>query len=213
MPFLKSLSARLGQFLALYGGWGLFAISFLDSTFVTFPLVNDLLLIHLSSRRPDRMLVYALQATAGSILGAYVMYALGTGGGRLIRRKFSPEKVSRAQRWLKRNDFVSVLVVSLLPPPTPFKLFLLAAGMLRVDPVRFGLALLVGRGLRFVTEGFLGAHYGARAEAYLRGNLGWVSLAAVALVLGMTLVYRRFKTPRGVEPVRDTPRSSPSDVR
>ena len=80
--------------------------------------------------------------------------------------------IAHAQRWLERNDFVAVLVASLLPPPAPLKVFILTAGLLRVNAVHFGLALLVGRGLRFAAEAWLGARYGVQAEDYLRHNLG-----------------------------------------
>lgn len=175
----------------LYGGWGLFAISFLDSSFLSFPLINDLLLLHLSSQRPDRVLIYVLQSTAGSVLGAYVIYAISRRGGQLLWGSASPGNKSRAGQWLERNDFAAVLVASLLPPPAPFKVFLITAGALRVNPARFGAALLVGRGVRFAAEGLLAARYGARAEIYLKENIAWVSLLAAALVVMMVLVYRQ----------------------
>ncbi len=190
MSFLKNLSVKLTHALVLYGGWGLFAISFLDSTFIPFPMVNDLLLMHLSSLSPARMPIYVFDCTAASVLGAYVLYGLGAGGGLFLRRKFSPEKIGRAQRWLDRNDFAAVLVISLLPPPAPFKLFLVTAGAVRMNRIRYGAALVVGRGARFVAEGWLAVLYGARAEAYLKANLGWVSLVVAIAVAGLTIAYR-----------------------
>lgn len=191
MSLLWSLFTKLGKLLALYGGWGLFAISFLDSSFVAFPLVNDLLLIHLASQHPERMPLYAIQATAGSILGSYVLYAIGRSGAQFAFRRSSPRWKSRAEHWLTRNDFVAVLFASLLPPPMPFKVFLLTAGALRVNAARFGAALVVGRGLRFGIEGFLGARYGVAAEAYIKDNAGWVSLVAAVAVVAATLIWRR----------------------
>ena len=76
MTFLKSLIANLSQFLTLYGGWGLLGISFLDSSFVPLPGVNDLLLIHLSAQNPSRAIVYALASTLGSVGGSFLMYGL-----------------------------------------------------------------------------------------------------------------------------------------
>jgi len=210
LSFLKSLSAQLAPILALYGGWGLLAISFLDSSFLSFPLVNDLLLIHLSSQYPGRVLIYALQSTAGSLAGAYVTYVISRRAGQLFLRKVSKENMARARHWLDRNDFVSILVASLLPPPAPFKVFLITAGVLRVDPVRFGAALLVGRGTRFLAVGFLGARYGAQAEAYLKANLGWVSLVVVGVVIGVTVISRWLARRRAGVRLPGTPdRSSP----
>jgi len=204
---MKSLTAKLGQFLALYGGWGLLAISFLDSSILSLPLVNDLLLIHLAARHPERVVLYAMQSTVGSILGAYLTYAIARGGGKYLLRRISAKRIARAQRWLDRNDFVSVLVASLLPPPAPFKVFLIAAGILRVNPVRFGTALLVGRGARFLVEGYLGARYGLQAEQYLKENLAWASLVAVAVVVVGTVVYRRLASRRRRRPSEGPPQA------
>ena len=66
MTFLKSLIAKLGQILALYGGWGLLGVSFLDSSIVPLPGLNDLLLIHFSAQNPARAIIYALASTLGS---------------------------------------------------------------------------------------------------------------------------------------------------
>ena len=193
MPFLKSLSAKLGPVLAVYGGWGIFLMSFLDSSFVPFPLLNDLAIIVLAAKHPGRAPLYALQSTVGSVLGCYLLYGIARGGGRYLRRKSMPAAIARAERWLGRNDFVALLVACLLPPPAPLKVFVITAGVLRVDAVHFGAALLVGRSLRFAADAWLGARYGAHAEAYLRQNFVWASLAAVVLVVCLTLIYRRIK--------------------
>ena len=190
---LKSLSAKLGQVLVLYGGWGLFAMSFLDSSLVPFPVVNDLALIVMASRRPARWPLYALASTLGSVLGVHLLYGIARGGGKFFFRKATPQAIARAQHWLERNDFVAILVASVLPPPAPMKVFILSAGLLRVNALRFGLALLVGRGLRFAADAWLGARYGLQAQDLVRHNLGWASLAAVIMIVGLALLQRLMK--------------------
>lgn len=207
---LKSLTQKLGFWLALYGGWGLFSLTFLDSSILSFPGITDLLLIHLASRQPDRALIYATQATAGSVLGGYLLYAITSRGGDYVLRKLSPEKMQRARRWLERNDFVSILVASLLPPPAPLKAFLIMAGVLRVNAVRYGAALLLGRSLRYGAVAWLGARYGLQAETYLKRNITWVSLEIVALVVVVTLVTRQFRRGRRAASPADKASSSSS---
>jgi undecaprenyl-diphosphatase len=187
---LKNLTLNLAHTLVLYGAVGLFAISFLDSTFIPFPMVNDILLMHLSSISPSRMPIYVLNCTVASVLGAFVLYGIGHGGGSFFRRRFSPEKMGRAQHWLERNDFAAVLVISLLPAPAPFKLFLVSAGAARMNRFRYGAALVVGRGARFFAEGWLAVLYGERAEAYLKANIVWVSLVVAVAVAAVTVAYR-----------------------
>ena len=202
MPFLKSLAARLGQVLGHYGG-GLFVLSFLDSSFIPFPGINDLALIVLASQHPARGAFYALLSTLGSLLGCCVMYGIARGGGKLAARRRSSSKGNGARRWLERNDFVAMLVMSLLPPPAPLKVFVLAAGALRMNVLHFGAALLVGRSLRFAAEAWLGARYGTEAEAYLKKNLTWASLVTILVVIGSTLLWRWWKG-RGVADSKDS---------
>jgi membrane protein YqaA with SNARE-associated domain len=192
LPFLKSLASRLGHVLALYGG-GLLVISFLDSSFIPFPGINDLALIVLASQHPARAPLYALLSTLGSLLGCYVMYGIARGGGMLAGGRPTPNKEPRARRWLERNDFVAMLVMAVLPPPAPLKIFVLVAGALRTNALRFGAALLVGRSLRFAVEAWLGARYGTQAEAYLKKNLTWASLVTILVVIGSTFLSRWWK--------------------
>jgi membrane protein YqaA with SNARE-associated domain len=208
---LKSLGIELGRALARYGGWGLFAMSFLDSSFVPLPLFNDLALILLAGQHPRRAFFYAVQSTAGSVLGNYAIYGLVRAGARFLWRRRTPNAVARAERWLKMNDFVALLVASLLPPPSPMKVFVLAAGLLRVNALHFGAAMLVGRGLRFGADAWLGARYGGQAEAYFRSRsrgMGWASLVAAVMIVSGVLAYRwwaRRRTGRGDSPTRSRP--------
>jgi membrane protein YqaA with SNARE-associated domain len=187
---LEHLVAILGPLLSRYGIWGLFAISFLDSSFLAFPVINDLLLIKLASINPHNAILAAAASTVGSMLGAYTLYAITRRGKRMLTKEGTETQKTQIRRWIERNDFVSIVVASLLPPPTPFKLFPIIAGGLRVDVTRFLLALLVGRGIRFGLEAWLGARYGPSAGRYLKGTVGWISLAVVAAIVLATLIHR-----------------------
>jgi membrane protein YqaA with SNARE-associated domain len=200
LPFLKSLSSKLGHVLALYGGWGLFAMSFLDSSFVPFPGVNDLALIILASRHPARAPFYAFMTTVGSLIGCYVLYGVARGAEKLAEGKSPSTKGNSVRRWRERNDFTTMLVMCLLPPPAPLKISVLTAGALRMNALHFGAALLVGRSLRFAAEAWLGARYGAQGEAYLKKNLEWASLVAILIVIGLTLLSRWWKGRRAFLP-------------
>jgi len=175
-------------------------ISFLDSSFIPFPGINDLALIVLASQHPARAPFYALLSTLGSLLGCYVIYGIARGGGRLAAGRAAPNKEPRARRWLERNDFVAMLVMALLPPPAPLKIFVLVAGALRTNALRFGAALLVGRSFRFAVEAWLGARYGAQAEAYLKKNLTWASLVTILVVIGLTFLSRWWKRRQAARP-------------
>jgi membrane protein YqaA with SNARE-associated domain len=188
--WLQVVAIHLGHVLGRYGGWGLFLINVLDSSVLAFPLINDLLLIHMASRQPALAPFYAVYCTAGSMAGSFAIYGLGRGGTRFFRRNPEMREAGRARRWLARNDFVTVLAAALLPPPAPFKVVPIVAGALRMRIPRLAAALLIGRGLRFAFEAWVGMRYGAQAETFLRYHLVFLSLAAAASIILLVATYR-----------------------
>jgi membrane protein YqaA with SNARE-associated domain len=175
-----------GMALAL-GGPGLFVIAFFDSSFLSFPQVVDFLLIWLTTQHPERMPYYATLATLGSISGCFALYWVARRGGEaFLRRRLSERHVERALRVVRRYGLLSVLVPSLLPPPAPFKIFVLGAGVAGVRTPDFLLAVAIGRGIRYFGEGVLAVWYGEQAIAFLTEHAARLALglAAAALVLG-----------------------------
>ena len=176
------------------GGLGLFVIAALDSSFLSFPQVNDLLIIYLSTKYPERMLYYASMTTAGSLLGCFLLYAVARKGGEVfLRKRFSPARVDRGMALYQRFGLLAVVVPSLLPPPTPFKIFVLMAGAAAVAPWRFGLAIVIGRGIRYFGQGYLAVRYGERAVEIVKANgtAAGIGLAVVALAIGLAFYLIR----------------------
>jgi membrane protein YqaA with SNARE-associated domain len=176
-----------GVALAL-GGPGLFVIAFLDSSILSFPEVVDLLIVWLTIQHPHRMVFYALLSTLGSIAGCLFLFLLARKGGEaFLKKRLHERHVERATAVVRKYGLLSVLVPSLLPPPAPFKIFVLAAGVAQVRIADFLIAVGIGRGIRYFGEGLLALWYGERAVAFLRDNARYValSMAVVALVLGV----------------------------
>jgi membrane protein YqaA with SNARE-associated domain len=190
VKFLHTLAKNLEHTLLLYGGWGLVGIATLDSAGLSMPGVKDFLLIYLSSRDPGRAWLYAVGCTLGTVVGSFFIYFIGHTGARLLKRKPSDREMSKAKKWLVKNDFLTVLVASLLPPPLPFKPILLGSGALKISPVRFAFALVLGGCLRFGAEAWIGVRYGVGGEDFLKRNLLWISLGFVAIVVVSTILYR-----------------------
>ena len=166
------------------GGPGLFLIAFLDSSFLSFPEVVDLLIIWLVTAHKHRVLYYALMPTLGSVAGCFALYLVGRKGGEaFLRRRFSERHVDRALTVFRKYGLLAVAVPALLPPPVPFKPFVLAAGVAGVRPVDFLIAVSIGRGIRYFGEAFLALWYGERAAQFLRDNARPVSLALAMTVL------------------------------
>jgi membrane protein YqaA with SNARE-associated domain len=171
------------DFLIPFGVFGLFAIALLDSALIPLPGGPDAVLIFLSTQNPARMPLYALGATAGSVLGCVILYYISRRAGRRALGKFPPQKQARVKELVDRYDVLSVLVASVLPPPFPFKLFVITAGVFRLSLVRFAAAVAVGRAFRFFLEGFLAVRYGERAKDLLAENYPAVGLGVAALVI------------------------------
>ena len=179
----------LQALVGVSGGLALFVIAFLDSTFVPFPTVNDLFLIALSIRNPARMPYYAGMVTAGSLLGCLILFFIARKGEEMVFGTRAGPHAASVRRWITRNGFLSVAIASLLPPPAPFKLFVLAAGALGMRLSVFVSALAFARGLRFFGEGYLAVRYGAQAYAYLSSHklafaAGSIVIAAVLYLTG-----------------------------
>jgi membrane protein YqaA with SNARE-associated domain len=173
----------LQAIVASAGGLGLFLIAFLDSSVLTFPVINDLLLIDLSVRFPARMPYYAAMATFGSVAGCLLLYYIARKGGEAMFQKHAGPRAQSIRAWIKRNGFLSILVTALLPPPTPFKIFVIAAGALEMPVQTFLLGLTAARGIRFFGEGFLAIRYGDQAGQFLLTH----KLEVAGIVLGIVL--------------------------
>ena len=169
--------------VAASGGLGLFLIAFLDSTILPFPSVNDLLLIELCIRSPLKMPYYAAMATVGSLVGCVILFFIARKTEEAAFHKRAGSQAPKIRRWLEQNGFLSVLVAALLPPPTPFKLFVLAAGVFGMPWRAFVLAIAIARAVRFFGEGYLAVHYGAQATQFLLQHKVGVALGSLVLVL------------------------------
>lgn len=196
------------------GGLGLFVVATLDSSFLSFPQVNDLLILYLSTRHPERMPYYASMTTAGSIVGCLALYALARkGGDAFLRRRFNATRVNRGLRLYQRHGLLAVVVPALLPPPTPFKLFVLLAGAAKVSPWRFVLAIAIGRGIRYFGQGVLAVLYGEQAMRMVRDHsvAAGIVLGSTALIVGVTyyLLTRDRGSAEGRSDRRDDSRSTP----
>jgi membrane protein YqaA with SNARE-associated domain len=186
---------RLSEYLITYGAFGLFVVAVLDSTFVPLPSSVDALMLLLSATNPSWMLLYAFMATTGSALGCLILYLISRRAGARALNRFSEKKQARVKNWIERYDMFAVLGATLLPPPFPFKLFVITAGVFRFSLVRFMLAILVGRGFRFLLEGYFAVRYGAQAKEILAKYYPWIGLGLVVGIVVFVLLRQKLKRP------------------
>jgi len=191
---IGSIVSVIQQWATEFGGLGMFVIAALDSSFLSFPQINDLLIIVASTRNPARMPYYAGMSVLGSLLGCFALYLVARRGGEsMLRKRFKGRQLDRAFSLYQKYGLLAVIVPSLLPPPVPFKVFVLLAGAAGVSPVKFGAAILIGRGIRYFGQGYLAVLYGERAADFMKqygAEIG-IGLAVVAVVAAIAVVKLR----------------------
>ena len=184
------------------GPWGLFVVAFLDSSVLSLPEVNDLLVVAGSAAQPRLAWLFVVLSTLGSLAGCLVLWHLGRRGGEaLLARRFGQARMERTRAAYQHWKFWALALPAVLPPPVPLKVFVFAAGAFGMGWRPFSLTILLARGLRYGLWAVLGALYGRSAVAALRRFDGWftqhtqvvllVSLGLLLLATGMWLARRR----------------------
>lgn len=193
---MKSFTAWIYALALSIGGPGLFAIAFLDSSFISLPQINDVLVVLMVTNRKGLMLYYAAMATLGSVAGCYVIYYLAERGGEaFLRKRLKAGHIDRALALYKKHGLLTLMVPALLPPPAPFKMFVLLAGVAGVSPLKFVLGIGAARLIRYAALGWLAIRYGDAAMELMRTRGPEVALAVVGVIVAIVLVvwWRRRK--------------------
>ena len=178
-----------GVLIPLLGPPGLFLVAVLDSSFLSLPEVNDLLVVTSATAYPSRAWLYILMATLGSVAGSLILWWIGRRGGhRALERRFGVERVERTRALFSRWGILALAIPAVLPPPMPFKIFVLSSGVFDMPWKRFVLILLVARGLRYSFWGTMGVLYGREALAILQRFDAWFAGRTEWLLIGLAVV-------------------------
>lgn len=155
--------------------------SFIDSASIPIPI--DLLMALWAFNDKRHFLVYALLAAAGSSLGGLVPFYLGKAGGELfLLKRVNRVRFEALRDRFEKQEFLAVMVPSMLPPPTTWKLFVFGAGVFEMRTLNFMLAVFVGRTIRFGVESFLAVKYGPQIITVM-GDLAKKHLALTLIAL------------------------------
>ena len=208
MNVLKYIFGRYTEYIRALliplGPWGIFLIAFIDAAFLGIPM--DPLVAFFVYRRPMYFWLYTLMGAAGSALGSVVVYYIGRKGEEVLLEKHIPKRrLEGIRRAFERHEFLALMVPAMLPPPTPFKFFVLTAGGLKMRLDHFLLAVFSGRMIRFTVLSLLTIFFGPQIVTVtanlVRQHLPWV-LAVVALGLALWLLHRRRRGAAGEVEVR-----------
>ena len=192
---LTRYTAFLWALLKPLGAWGVFVVAALDGAALGLPM-DPIVATYVYQNR-SHFFLYVLMASAGSALGSIVIYGIGyLGGEELLRKRISPERFEKFHRAFEKHPFWSLMFPAMLPPPTPFKLFALAAAVSEMSFSHFLMAIFAGRFVRFLLLSILTLRFGPQFVhifgTLFREHWRWV-LAALAVGLAIWLVRIRLK--------------------
>jgi membrane protein YqaA with SNARE-associated domain len=180
------------------GIWGVFVIAFADSALLGMPV--DAIVAAYVYKDPRRLLFYVATAALGSVLGSVPLYLIGYAGGEsVLRKRISEERFQRIHRSFERHEFWALMFPGMLPPPTPFKIFVLAAAVFEMKFRDFLAAVFAGRFVRVLVLSLLTLWFGPQIVelmgSVVRQHLAWL-LGAIGGGVLVWLLMRRSRRRR-----------------
>jgi membrane protein YqaA with SNARE-associated domain len=190
---LARYSAWILGLLKVLGLWGPFVIAFADSALLGMPV--DFIVGTYVYQDRRRFLLYVAMASLGSALGSIPLYIIGyLGGEKVLRKRISEERFLKIHQSFEKHEFWALMFPGMMPPPMPFKLFVLGAAVFEMRFRDFMVAIFLGRFVRFGVLSALVLWFGPGIVGLLGGlfkrHLPWV----MAVILGgvcLWLVLRR----------------------
>ncbi len=195
---LAHYTAFLWAFLKPLGIWGAFGFGAVDAAFLGMPL--DAVVAGYVYTDRSRFLLYVVMASLGSALGSLALYGIGYKGGELLLlRRIPRDRFDQIRRRFEGRTFLALMFPSMLPPPAPFKLFVLSAGAFEMPLGHFMLAVFCGRMIRFLILSLLTLVFGPQIAAMVgrlvRQHLLLTLAALVMLIIVIYAVYRLWRRP------------------
>jgi membrane protein YqaA with SNARE-associated domain len=196
--WVEHMGSTATALIMSFGGLGVLLLAIGGSSFVSVPEGNDILIVLLSVGGSWGHMFYFVGLTIiGSVIGCLFLYMLGKKGGNpILRRRFDLARIDQAENLYKKYGILTILIPSIIPPPMPFKLFVLSAGVFRMNLVSFITAVIIGRTLRYSAWGILAVIYGDPIKNFVQNNLkmvGSVLLGGFALTIIAILIGFFFK--------------------
>jgi len=179
--------------IADWGGYGVFVGMILESSILPVPSEIILVTAGLAGINP---LVVGVAGGAGSTIGAAVGYLIGK-EGRIAVDKYGKyflvtgNRLSQAENWFKRWGNWTILV-SRLVPFIPYKVFSIAAGLLRMSYKAFLIFTLVGSVPRCFLLAWLGNMI-IQSEYEILAAVGAAVLVAAAAYYAFASRRRRLR--------------------
>lgn len=191
----EKYSGLLLAFFKPLGFWGIGVLSIIDSSSIPIPM--DAFLVYYAWHDAPRVYLYVFAAALGSAIGGLVPYFVGRAGGELfLLKRINRARFDVLRHKFEHQEFVAVLIPSMLPPPTPWKLFVFGAGVFEMSVVNFMVAVFTGRLVRFGVESLLTIRYGPQIIheiSFLARKHMTALVAGIAVVIALVVLYFVYK--------------------
>jgi membrane protein YqaA with SNARE-associated domain len=185
------LLERITAFLVASGPWAILAVAFIDSVGIPLTVGLDLLVVLLSTKRPELAVLWAGLAVLGSTAGNLSLFFIARKSGGLLLKKESTEGFrARFREWFHRFGLTTLFIPAIVPfPPMPMKFFVVCAGCLNTPVSHFLFTVILARTLRYGVEAYLGAQIGDW-PLFLKTHRWDFAMATVLLAIGLYLMVR-----------------------
>ena len=205
MKPIKAIFAKYKLLLGIllpWGPWGVLAIAALDSAALGMPL--DLVVAQFVWADKSRFVLYCVMGALGSALGSLVVYGIGyKGGEELLVKRIGQARFEKIHARFEKSEFLTLALPAMLPPPTPFKLFVLGAGVAEMSVWRFLFGVFAGRMARFLILSFLTLKFGPGVVGFLLHGHTKEKLFVLGAVLIALLIWWLIRRGRAVETLEE----------
>jgi membrane protein YqaA with SNARE-associated domain len=202
VKLIKAILAKYQHLVALllpWGPWGVLAIATLDSAAFGMPL--DFVVAQFVWADRPRFLLYCFMGALGSAVGSLVVYGIGyKGGEEFIVKRVGQARFNQICARFEKGEFLTLAILGILPPPTPFKLFVLGAGVIEMKVWRFLLSIFTGRMVRFLILSFLTIKFGPGVVGFLMHGHAKAKLIILAILIAAAVIWWVIRRGRSVEP-------------
>ncbi len=201
---ISKFGLKLSALLIPLGAWGVFAIAALDGLGVPLPGALDVAFATYVHSKPMLAPLYALVAAVGSTLGCLVLYAIGYEGGEVVlRKRMSPAKFEKTRLSFENHRYLALMLPAMLPPPFPFKIFVLSAAVFEMKVRHFIVAIFIGRLVRFAGAALIILYVGPEIINAFKHHR-WLVIGAGVAVVGLWFLVKKLRSARTQAPAEGT---------
>lgn len=166
------------------GFWGIGCLAIVDAAAIPVPM--DLIVAGYVWADKRHFYIFVLMAAVGSAIGGLLPFLLGRAGGEIfLMKRIDRHRFEELRDRFEKQEFLALMIPSMLPPPTPWKLFVFAAGVFEMKLAAFMLAVFTGRVIRFFILAGLTIRYGPEIVS-IAGRLA--TQHQVALTVGLLIL-------------------------